>query len=108
MTLLPTLFKNQIGKRMVLYILLFSSIVTLILTAIQLYRDYQYDLSLIDAGFDEIQTTNQQVLEDHIWLLNYQSMNLLLDGMLRHQDIVYLQITDEEGNISLAHQCSPL
>ena len=107
MALTPSLFKNKIARRLVVYILLFSSVVTLALTAIQLYRDYKYELLLIDARFNEIQTTNKQLLEEHVWLLNFNSINLLLDGILRHQDIVYIEITDEKGNISLAKGTLP-
>lgn len=108
MSLTPSLLKNKIARRLVVYILLFSSVVTLVLTAIQLYRDYKYELSLIDARFHEIQTANKQILEEHVWLLNYQSINLLLDGILRHQDISYLEISDEEDNITLAKGLLPV
>lgn len=92
---------------MVLYILLFSSVVTLILTAAQLYRDYTYDLFLIDERFNDITATNKEILEKNVWLLNHQSIDLLLDGILRHYDIVYLEITNEDGDVTLAKGSLP-
>ena len=55
MTLLPSFDKNKIARRLVIYILIFSSIVTLLLTLIQLYRDYTYDISQIESRFNQIQ-----------------------------------------------------
>ncbi len=98
----PSLFiKNKIGRRLVIYILLFSSVVTLALTVIQLYRDYSYDISQIESRFNQIEATNKEVLEENYWLLNYNSINLLLEGLLRDEDIVYLEITDNMGNLAI-------
>ena len=102
MTLAASLFKHKLAKRLVVYILLFSSLVTLILTATQLYRDYKYDLLLIDERFNDIQKTNKEILEKNVWLLNHQSIDLLLEGILRYHDIVYLEISNEEGDVTLA------
>ncbi|NNE63027.1 MAG: EAL domain-containing protein, partial [Gammaproteobacteria bacterium] len=107
MSLASTLIKNKIARRMVFYILLFSSLVTLVLTAAQLYRDYKYDLFLIDERFNDIQATNKEILEKNVWLLNHQSLDLLLQGILRHYDIVYLELTDEDGDITLAKGSLP-
>ena len=89
--------KSKIARRLVVYILIFSSVVTLGLTLNQLYQEYSYDISRIDARFQQIQETNRAVLEENLWLLNYQSIDLLFDGILRDRDIAYLEITDENG-----------
>ena len=88
--------KSKIARRLVVYILIFSSVVTLGLTLNQLYQEYSYDISRIDARFQQIQETNRAVLEENLWLLNYQSIDLLFDGILRDRDIAYLEITDEK------------
>ena len=89
--------KSKIARRLVLYILVFSSCVTLGLTLIQLYQEYDHDISQIDARFNQIKVTNKAVLEENIWLLNYQSIDLLFEGILQDRDIAYLEITNENG-----------
>lgn len=99
MSYFGSLTKSKVAKRLVIYVLIFSSIVTLILTGIQLYRDYKYDLSLIESKFIEIELTHKKVIEDHLWLLNTSSISLLLDGILRHPDIAYLEIVDDRNQL---------
>ena len=107
MMFLPSFDKNKIAHRLVIYILIFSSIVTLLLTLIQLYRDYTYDISQIESRFNQIQATNKEVIEENYWLLNRNSIELLLDGLLRDQDIVYLEIIDEMGKIAISKGVIP-
>lgn len=99
--------KSKIAKRLVVYILIFSSCVTLALTLVQLYQEYSYDITRIEARFNQIQATNKAVLEENIWLLNYQSIELLFDGILRDRDIVHLEISDENGKRLIARGSRP-
>ncbi len=48
------LTKAHIAHRFIFYIVLFSSFITLLTTAVQLYRDYNTDLSLIHSELQEI------------------------------------------------------
>ena len=95
MPIFSSFVKNKLARRLVVYILVFSSLVTLGLTLIQLYQEYSYDVSLIESRFQQIETTNKAVIEENIWLLNYQSIDLLFEGLLRDRDIAYLEIRDE-------------
>ncbi|MBL6999196.1 MAG: EAL domain-containing protein [Gammaproteobacteria bacterium] len=94
--------RNKVARRLVTYIVIFSSIVTLMLTAAQLYREYKYDLSLIEARFNEIAATHKESMEKNLWLLNTESMRLLLEGILRQQNIAYLEIVDNAGKKFIA------
>ena len=94
MSIFTPFLKHKIARRLVVYILLFSSIVTLGLTLVQLYKEYNYDISLIESRFDQILETNKAVLKENIWLINYQSIDLLTQGILRDRDIVYIEIRD--------------
>jgi diguanylate cyclase (GGDEF)-like protein len=99
MTTSKSIHKSKIARRLVVYVLAFSTVVTLFLTALELYRDYRYDISLIDEKFSEIQLTSQRVIEENLWLLNSTSNKLLLEGILRNQNIVYLSIVDDIGEL---------
>ena len=107
MPVFTSFFQSKIARRLVLYILIFSSCVTLGLTAIQIYQTYYYDISRIDARFTQISETNKAVLEENIWLLNYQSIELLFDGILRDRDIAYIEIIDENGRSLISRGVVP-
>lgn len=102
-----SLRESKIARRLVVYILIFSTCVTLVLTLVQLYQEYNYDLSSIEVRIDQIQVTNKGGLEENIWLLNYQSIDLLFEGILRDRDITYLEIIDENGDLLIAKGTRP-
>jgi len=95
--ILPTFLSKGIGRRFAAYILLFSSIITLIITASQLFHDYWRDLGMIEGQLREIQVLYQDTLSTSLWVHNKKSLNLQLDGMMHLPDILYVQVNDESG-----------
>jgi PAS domain S-box-containing protein len=75
---------------------LFSSLITLIVTAIQLYRDYNRDLLLIDSQLKQIQDVHIRSIAGSLWLLDAKGMQVLVDGILQLPDILYLEVSDGE------------
>ena len=91
--------KSKISRALVIYVLLFSSAITLVLTAIQLYNDYRYDLSLIDSRLDQIQISNLDSLAQNLWTLNDDAIRLQLEGLLKLPDVVYLEVIGIDGEL---------
>ena len=91
--------KSKISRVLVLYVVLFSSVITLILTAMQLYNDYRYDLSLIDQRLAQIEASNLESLASNLWTLNHNAIGLQLEGLLRLPDLAYLEVKDASGEI---------
>ncbi|PJC64092.1 MAG: hypothetical protein CO021_06050 [Deltaproteobacteria bacterium CG_4_9_14_0_2_um_filter_42_21] len=50
--------KNTIAKKLMFYIVIFSSIVTLFLTAIQLYRDYVYEVKSLEKRISQLEQSH--------------------------------------------------
>ncbi len=99
---LRILMKSKLAKRLVLYVLLFSSTITLIFTSLQLYMDYRSGITLIQQEVDQISSTSLKSLEENLWLLNTNSIQLMLEGILQNKDIAYLEVTDENGKLITA------
>lgn len=91
--------KGKISKLLVLYIVLFSSVVTLILTAIQLWIDYNQGVSNLHQRIKQIEQTNIASITQSVWTLDNPSIQIQLDGLVRINDIIYVQITNAEGEI---------
>ena len=91
------LFKSKLARRTLVYVLLFSSAITLFFTSLQLYRDYRDGLTRIEQEMDEIARTSLKALEENLWMLNLASIELMLEGILQNKDIAYLEILDEKG-----------
>jgi len=92
----PSLRKGSIARRLILAMVLFSSLITLVVTAIQLYRDYNRDLLLIDSQLKQIQDVHIRSIAGSLWLLDEKGMQVLVDGILQLPDILYLEVSDGE------------
>ena len=86
-----------IGRRFAIYILMFSSVVTLTITIIQLLYDYRRDVGILNDQLQEIQIIYQDTLSTSVWVHNKTGLNLQLEGMMRLPTILYVQVDDESG-----------
>ncbi|MET4231515.1 ATP-binding protein [Bradyrhizobium sp. 482_C4_N1_1] len=79
--------RSGVGPRLLAAVLLFSSIVTLMLTALQLYLDYDREVGVIETRLDEIGRSTTGSLGESLWNLDQNQLKLQLDGILRLPDI---------------------
>lgn len=115
-TLAPTIFasllsrlfnwsRSGVGPRLLAAVLLFSSVVTLTLTALQLYLDYDREVGLIETRLDEIGRSTTGSLGESLWNLDQNQLKLQLEGILRLPDIRAAEvheIADRPNPIRLA------
>ncbi len=87
-------FKNKsLAARMVFYILLCSSCVTLCITSIQLYIEYKRDLSDLERKFAEIHSGYNNTITHGLWVFDKQQLQLQLEGIAHIPDIDYVEVT---------------
>jgi PAS domain S-box-containing protein len=79
--------RSGVGPRLLAAVLLFSSIVTLTLTALQLYLDYDHQLGVIETRLEEIGRSTAGSLGESLWNLDQNQLKLQLEGILRLPDI---------------------
>lgn len=91
------LFTSQIGRKLMLSIVLFSSLITLLTTAYQLVNDYNSDINRIDRAFSSIEKVNLEVLAASIWVIDERLIKTQLDGLSQLPDITYISIKDDSG-----------
>jgi len=85
-----------IARRLVIYILLYSSAIALIATATQLYLDYRDDLSLLDRKLVEVERSFGDTLAAAVWNVDYEQVEVNLEGILSLPDIEYAVVTPLE------------
>jgi len=88
--------RSLIARRLIVAIVLFSSAITLTITSIQLYLDYQRDIDSIHSSFDQIQTSFLKTLALSVWSLDGSQIQIQIDGLLKIPDMELLQV--EAGN----------
>ena len=88
---------SKIAKKLVLYIVLFSSLITLIITSFQLYSEYRKDMLQISTTFEMIEISYVPSLTNSLWELNDTQINIILTGILSLPGIEYIEI-NKDGN----------
>jgi len=86
---------SPLSFRLLAYILLFSSVFTLISSAIQIYSDYRKDLSQIDNRMMVVETGYTSSLARSLWALDQKLLQTQLEGILSLPDIVHLRLKIE-------------
>jgi PAS domain S-box-containing protein len=93
--------RHGIGLRLLALILLFSTSLTLLMTAIQLYADYRLDTAAIANRLGEIERSNLQSLARSLWNLDAGQIALQLEGLLRLPDMQAMEV--REAGTSVEH-----
>ncbi|BEU27321.1 ATP-binding protein [Paraburkholderia sp. 22B1P] len=79
--------RRSVVLRLLGTVLAFSCAITLILTAVQLYRDYQRGVEQIQNRLVDIDRSYRDSLGEALWRLDQPQLQLELEGMLRLADI---------------------
>ena len=88
---------RSLSRQLIITIILFSSLITLILTAIQLYLEYHRDTGAIDARLQQVESSYQRSIENAIWDLDKKQVQIQIDGIRELPDIEYAEITTDGG-----------
>lgn len=84
--------RNSISRKIVFYIILFSSIITLAGTSFQLYIEYRRDIGSIEKSIRQVENSYFNSITESLWVSNYRFLNIQLEGILRLSDIKHLAI----------------
>jgi len=85
-----------IAVRLLVSVLLFSSAVTLTLTALELYLDYKRDVAAVDVRLDEIQQGYAESLAESLWNLDTNQLQLQLAGIRRLPDVTFVEVRETD------------
>lgn len=94
--------KRGIVRKLILYLLIFSSFVTLILTSIQLRLEYNRDIGQIKSQMKIIEKTHVETISTALWSFDEEVLTVELDGIIQLPDIQYLEIRPTIGQVLTA------
>jgi|GEM_PF-5438148 len=87
MFLFQKLINQKISSKLLFYILAFSTIITLLTTAINIYTDYSIEIDLIDKRVENIQSSHLVSLSQSLWYMDADYAKAQLNGLLHLPDI---------------------
>ncbi len=87
---------RSIARKLVIYIVIFSSFVTLVMTSINLYTDYHSEIIRIDHQLELVKNSNLESLSNSLWITDMEQVRIQLEGILRYQDMEYVEIISQK------------
>ena len=88
---------NGIARRLLLALILFSSAVTALLTAMELYADYRNELHGIDERVDSIRRTILPGLAESVWVGDGATIQAQLNGLRNLPDLAFAEVKATDG-----------
>lgn len=83
---------SRIALKLALWVIIFSSIITLMATAVQLYFDYRQDITSIEEYFNSITSMQLISLSQNVWIMDDRQINAHLEGIIKGRDIAYAAV----------------
>ncbi|MCP4297391.1 MAG: hypothetical protein GY786_17460 [Proteobacteria bacterium] len=90
---------RYIAYKLMISILLCSSIITLIGTGLQLYLDYKKDVDQVKTRLEEIHDSYAQSLSNSLWLTEIDQTRIMMEGILKLPAIVHLVIRNDNKRV---------
>lgn len=88
----PALWPGPLGRRLALRIILFSSTIALVFTALELTHSYLEDLQQIDRRMVQIRDAYLDSVIENVWVADRERVDTLLMGITRLPDFVLAEI----------------
>jgi len=87
---------KRIAVRLIVATVLFSSFITIITSAYQLYGYYDRDMGMIEEHLEQIETVYLSSIATQVWVADKEEMRTQLNGLLNIRDIVYTEVTENQ------------
>jgi len=96
---LKNFYFTSVKKKLLISILLVSSITTTILTGISFYLDYSEEMDILENSFEHIKLSSLPTLREALWSENTKDVINHVESLLRITDVVKAVVVDENGEI---------
>ena len=90
---------SPIRNRLLIGILLTSSVVTSVVIMASFYLDYLNEKDILDLVFSQIEKGNVSPLGTAIWNYNEDQIKSQLEGIIKINDIVKVAVQDDKGTL---------
>lgn len=97
---------RSIARRLLVYIIVFSSFVTLIATSVQLYTDFKRDVGVINSRLNEIESGYLGSISASLWNMDIRQLELQMDGIMHLPDIELVRVEETSEHFSNPLQLS--
>ncbi|MCP3927621.1 MAG: hypothetical protein GY705_00790, partial [Bacteroidetes bacterium] len=86
---------SRIATKLALWVILFSILLTLVSTGIQLYITYRHDVYGIEDSLDSIGSMQLESISQNVWIMDDSQIIVQLKGIIQGRDICYAAVLIE-------------
>ena len=91
------LFKNKLGQKIVMLMILSSAFLSFFASIIQLYLSYERDIERVENELTIVDRSFRSSLEYALWSFSFEQVNALIDGIFAQADVVYVELVATTG-----------
>lgn len=88
---------HPLGYRILGYIVLFSSALALLTTAVQLFSDYRLDVHAINDRMEQIERSYLQTIANSLWTFDEPQIKIQIEGIAALPDIKFVVVDTPFG-----------
>jgi PAS domain S-box-containing protein len=88
---------SKLARRLGVQIIVFSTLITVVIIAVELFAAYRVDVLTIDQRIEAIRHVNLPTLSESVWQEDENRIQNQLEGLLNLDDIEYVAITADGG-----------
>jgi len=93
------IFKHSISQKLILYVILFSSLITFVTSAFQLFDRFESDVTVINIRLDDVFKYYTQPVTNTLWTANYNELKTNLEGIIKIPNINHIEVTVNDASI---------
>ena len=93
---------QKISHKLLISILLVSSVITLLLTALQLYFNFRYEISEIEMQLQQVEKGFLASITESVWDMDTRRLQTQLKGLTELPAINQLNVLDPQNRVILA------
>ncbi|WP_126456916.1 PAS domain-containing protein [Sulfuriflexus mobilis] len=86
---------SRLARRLVIYVVLASTLITVFTSAFQLYEIYKVDVSGIESRLNEIRDSYVDNIASRLWVADQEELEQTLQGILRLPDIEHIRVYED-------------
>ncbi len=94
--------RHSITRRLIVYVVLFSSFITLLITTLQLFQEYFDGVSQVKGQIVQIEKLSLSSVTENLWNLYEKQIQAQLKDLIQLPDVEYLEIHSREEVIATA------
>lgn len=91
----PRALRSPLARRLIVAMILFSALLTLAMTAIQIVSNYRRDIGGLETQLELVRKVHVPALSRSLWTIHDREIHLLLEGILHVPNVVH--VTVESG-----------